>query len=94
MKILVSSKHLAAKLNEIDFNNDKVMSIGDNVTEVIIKTINRDIELYAEILIFSANPIDQQERRWDWIKELVNKVDEQPICLDIKEKFVNVIFQY
>ena len=92
MKILISSKHLASQLNKIDFDLDCVVQVG-GIKNFEINTNKQTIKIPCEILIPSIY-IKQDNRRWDWVKSLLNKVDEQPIVLQITENIVNVIFQY
>ena len=93
MKILISSKHLAAELNKIDFDNDHINSIKAKGFSIYVLTNYQSIEIPVEIIEHEPDVL-QSDRRWDWVKKLVNQVDEQPIVLDISERIVNVIFQY
>ena len=94
MKIIVSSKQLAADLSLIDFDNDHVVEVGADENELIIDTqegttVRIGCEMSQRTMI-----IKQENRRWDWVKRLVENVEEQPIVLDISENIINVIFQY
>jgi hypothetical protein len=94
MKILVSSKGLAFALKQVQFKNGEyIKSAALKGTDLILSTENKDISIMVEPLIYS-NFCPQLERRWDWVKDLVSKVDEQPIVLNITEGGVEVIFQY
>lgn len=99
MKVLVSSKALAKKLSEIDFDNDSVYNVvlnpvGNTTTcELSINTTKYSVKILVESIIFKAAVI-QEHRRWDAIRDLVNKADDQPIVLEINERVTNVIFQY
>lgn len=93
MKILVSSKLLASKLNEIDFDKDSMQAIRGGQGCVIFVSCNKNVEMGCSILDFHAR-IVQENTRWDHIKKLVNNVSEQPIILNIRRNAVNVTFQY
>ena len=99
MKILVSSKALAKKLSEIDFDNDRVYnvvlnSIGNTtICELSVNTNTKTVKVMVEVIVFQA-AVKQDSRRWDWVKDLLTKIDEQPIVLEIKESVINVILQY
>lgn len=99
MKVLVSSKALANKLSEIDFDNDSVYNVAlnpvgnTNTCVLSINTTKYSVKITVESIIFKAAVI-QEHRRWDCIRDLVNKVDDQPIVLEINERVTNVIFQY
>ena len=93
MKVLLSSKYLANELAKIDFDDcEKVVYVIGDKDNLIIKTNRKTIRLDAETVVTSE--IYQTDRRWDWVKLLVTKVDEQPIVLVIHESFVSVVFQY
>lgn len=36
----------------------------------------------------------QDNRRWDWLKKLVNQVEDQPLVLDLSDYSLEAIFQY
>ena len=93
MKVLISSKHLASELNKIDFLEDNVNGIKSDNDGIYIMTNNQTFKIHCEILQdeFMRN---QDNVNWGWIKLLVNKVDEQPMILDIRNQRVDVIFQY
>ena len=99
MKILVSSKTLAIHLKEIDFTGGEYMVSAclkkeSNHYDLILSTENKAVSIPVEVLIHTVLPYKQHNRRWDWVKELVSKVDEQPVTLEICEQIINVIFQY
>jgi predicted GTPase len=94
MKIIVSSKYLASELNKLLADeNERVDQVDICSNELIIYTQYKSAILSLVDTNGTGN-FKQGDRRWDWIKELVNQVDEQPIVLDIYENVVNVIFQY
>ena len=99
MKIMVSSKTLAIRLKQIDFEGGEYVTLASLIrvkssqAELVLSTENKSVSIPVEILEHTMD-YDQHNRRWDWIKDLVNKVDEQPITLEIYEQVVNVKFQY
>lgn len=103
MKILISSKQLASDLNQINFQNDTVIgaytmsNILNKSTFLVLITHHGHIMIGCQILqssYGSDNILYQTDRRWDWVKKLVDAVKDQPIVLDIKETSVNVMFSY
>lgn len=93
MKILISSKVLSDNLDKINFEDEYVIQVRGEGSKFIINTNSQTIEICCEILRFSPR-VKQNNRRWDWVANLVDKVDEQPIVLDIYENVINVVFQY
>jgi hypothetical protein len=95
MKILVSSKSLYAALKRIDFDGgEEVQFIS--LTEdrkLMINTNIRTIELPVEILSY-ASAVSQSDVRWDWLRETLRRIEEQPVIVEIKRNIVNLIFQY
>ena len=94
MTFMVSSTSMAACLNNFHFED------GDFITGMEMKG--------NEFLLISKNtsasvtvegdddgklwPIS--EHRWNWVKELLNLVPEQPVVITITPMHINVIFQY
>jgi hypothetical protein len=93
MKILMSSKLLASKLKEIDFEKESVERVTLDNDELILITQTSSVKFHVHVLEFKAS-VKQDGRRWDWVKSLVSRVEEQPIVLQIFDNVVNVIFQY
>jgi hypothetical protein len=98
-RFLCSSIHLANKLREIQFEDgESVLFVSKKISEdvLLIETDCRDINVFVSFSPFveSGIKINQTDRRWDWVKDLLCKVDDQPILIEINEQIVNVIFQY
>ena len=93
MKIIVSSKQLAVKLNEFDFENDSIQAVRAEKSNLYLDSQKKTVEIWCEITEFRARVV-QEGVRWDWLKNLVNKVDEQPVVLEITKDCVKVIFHY
>ncbi|MDD4972013.1 MAG: hypothetical protein PHT07_21510 [Paludibacter sp.] len=94
MKILVSSKSLADCLNKLDLEDEIIERIVPNADEITFITAYHSVKLLCGAITDFRPMIIQSGRRWDWIKKLVNVVDEQPIVVEINKERVNVIFQY
>ncbi len=93
MKILVSSRCLATCMGKIDFEGGEyITSIKLNNDELIFFTENKSVSLIVFVII--SGDVSVRCHRWDWVKRLVTKIEEQPILLDINNDFCNVIFQY
>lgn len=93
MEIVVSSKILASKLKEIDFNNEQIEIIYLFKDEFILHTEERRLTIPCQVIEFESK-LYQYGRRWDAVKSLVSNVEEQPITLRIFENVVKVVFDY
>ena len=93
MKIIVSTKQLADKLNEFDFKNDSIQAVRAENSNLYLDSRNKTVEIYCEIIEFEAR-VEQRGAKWYWLKDLVNKVDEQPVLLVFTEGCVKIIFHY
>ena len=92
IRIIVSSKHLANQLNEL--NTDEIYRVdvdGDNCIAISTATQSVDIHCVVDSIDKRLYP---EGRRWDWLRKLVNQVDEQPIILEISEVSLKVYFVY
>lgn len=102
MKILISSKYLAAELNKLGVNDFYIHRVSLHGSELKLITLVYDDEGYPQtnsitLIVHNASEsgtIIQDNRQWSWVRKLVNQVDEQPLILEITEHAVNVIFQY
>ena len=93
MKILISSKVLANTLNQFDLKNESIEYIVLDRNNIYFHGVFKVVKSECEIIVFTGLA-KQDGRRWDWVKELLNKVDEQPIVLVISEQKIDVIFQF
>jgi len=93
MKILLSSKLLASKLKEIDFEKERIERVVLNDGELTLIAQTTSVKFHVHILEFKSS-VRQDSVMWDWVRSLVDSVDDQPIVLQIFENSVNVIFQY
>lgn len=97
MKFIVSSKGLFRILSQIDFESDRVESIICVNNEVLeLLTAKGDT-----VKIFATNKntegeksIPQDYRRWDWVYNLVKKIDDQPIVIEVSQNLLNILIQY
>ncbi len=94
MKVIVSSETLALTLKKMDLDNNPVNKIA-STDGGLIAFIHNDssvVRLHCEVS--DSGACEQNDARWDWVRDLVNSVPEQPIVLDIQEQRVKVIFEY
>lgn len=93
MKIIISSKGLAAALNKIDFNNDYIEGVEAINNELCFICFRKIISCICHT---NSNSIvvKQIDSGWENVRKLVNQVDEQPIVLIITENVINIKFQY
>jgi hypothetical protein len=93
MKIVISSKYLASNLSLIDFEKETVQNLVLLSCNLTLNTEHQSITMSVETSGYNCT-MNQHDRRWDWVKKLVIKVEEQPIVLEITENILNVVFQY
>ena len=93
MRVLLSSGLLAEKLNEIDLERESVERANLEDGDLILICQTQAVIIPVHVIDFKAS-ISQENRRWDWVKLLVNSVGDQPVSLQIFENVVNVTFQY
>ena len=93
MKIVISTKQLAQDLSKIDFENEIVRQVRGEKNTLILCTDKQNVEIDCHIVEFEPRII-QTDTRWDWVKQIVEEVNEQPVVLLISEYNINVIFSY
>lgn len=96
IRIVVSSKALAAELAKIDFTQEFIHeAILDNST-LTLKTALTQISVIGGVAVsdLSAGYFAQYNRRWDWVYNIVSKISDQPVGLEITDRVVNLIFQF
>lgn len=95
IKALISSKELAEVLNKIDIEKNSILSVHATQKYISINILGWQNRVHlANIIEYDLKSYSQINYRWDWIKDLMNQVDEQPVVLEIMEKKVRVIFEY
>jgi hypothetical protein len=94
MKVLLSSKRLAQELSSINFQSEFVRRVSVERDELTIITGESILKFDVHVLDYKNPVVLQKDKRWDWVWLLVNRVDDQPVILDIYENVVNVTFQY
>lgn len=94
MNFLVSSKSLAVGLNKIALNNgDFITGMAANGKEIIFYSKETSVSIMVEPLENDKMwPV--RDHRWDWVRDLMNSVSEQPVVITITPLNVNVTFQY
>jgi len=98
MKVLISSQELASKLSHLYFK--------DLLNQILIAKYERNqlflidgsgvtlASVFCELVELKSNNHQDVDIRWDWVYDLVKKVDEQPISLSIGPQKAQVIFEY
>ena len=94
MTFMVSSTSMAACLNNFHFEDgDFITNIAENGNEIIFYGKTTSASVIVEPME-NDRLWPMQDHRWDWVKELLNLVSEQPVIITITPINVNVIFQY
>lgn len=98
MKVLLSSKSLLRALNELpDLNIVRVgLTVNDKPHGTVNFRLANDSMSFVDVVImkYQRKVLFKGCPRWDWVRDLMKLVPEQPITLEIKYNAVNVIFQY
>lgn len=106
MKVLLSSGKLKAHLDSLDaeritkviFNSDGEMELHSNEKEISFCVDFADDEMKRKLSNNNADKVvniyRQISNRWDWLYDLLSKIEEQPIVLDIESDKLHIIFQY
>jgi hypothetical protein len=95
MKTILSSKYLYNRLKEIDFDNDSVLMVaysGRNRMSLHTacgKVVHLNCDCEERFWV-----IDQNNRRWDCVKDLCKKMPDQPIVLIITVDHVKISVDY
>lgn len=97
MKFIASSFYLKRKLKEIKFKD------GEHVAYVVFEeqnvklVTNRNKTIHLSVVSNKGlyqKRIDQTNRRWDFILQILLFADDQPVIIEVHEKAVSLIFQY
>ena len=93
MRVIISSKLLASKLNQFDFETDHIIQVcaSKDCLHVVSKTKEVEINCHIDSEHYT---LPQHNRRWEHIKSIVNRVEEQPIVLLMTEAGNKVIFEH
>lgn len=92
MKIIVSSEMLAEKLNKMDVDQYPIEEISVEKYILTLRSVEKEVKFSVHLKW--GKELNQYERRWDWVKSLVNAVPDQPIILIIREDKLEITFQY
>lgn len=96
IRCVVSSRALAQQLKKL--KDERVLKAHIIKDILYIKTLTSSEVLKVGVSITQAadfqSSFDQENRRWDFIKQLVSSISDQPITLFICEEKVQVIFEY
>ena len=93
MKILVSSTRLFDVLSEFDFKSDSIKQVRAENGCIYLDSNTKTINLYCDIFNFKAR-VDQNGRRWDWIKKIVSKMEDQPIVVTMLPEGNNITLMF
>lgn len=91
MKLLVSSKNIAHSLNRLGEENINLVTLRNN--ELKLKTDKKEIIILARQLS-EEETIITKGIRWDWVKQLLNLVPEQPVTMEISKNRASIMFEY
>ena len=103
MRILMSSKSLSDSLKKIDFDDESVLEVKlEDKNTLKIYTEFQEISIQCEGLHTQRNYLPdgmcetavQRMRRWDFLRQLVSAIEDQPIHIDISHDFLSVEFIY
>lgn len=95
VKIVVSSKDLAYHLSHIDFNGGEYVEFADLADGVLtITTSQRAIRLRVASSQIQPVLFKQGDARWDWARDMLNGIDEQPIVLELRDNCIRIIVTY
>ena len=61
--------------------------------ELILIAQTKSVKMPVHIIKFEAS-LRQEVGRWDWVRHLMEQVNEQPVGMEITERSIYVIFQY
>lgn len=93
MKLLVSSKRLHGALSKFDFDTDCIVRVNLEDSELLLISNKQTEKVWLDIIEFKPS-LAQDGPRWDWVRQLMSGITEQPVVLNISEKKVEVVFQY
>lgn len=91
MKVLISTANLARQLAKIKFDEEHVSHCKIEEETLTLYTQTSAIEI-ACVAPVEIDFLWQNDRRWDWIFEIVNRVEDYPAVLEIDERSVHLIF--
>ncbi len=95
VKIVVSSKDLAYHLSHIDFNGGEYIEDVRMTADVLeITTSNQFIKLQVNTSHTGRTIFDCRDARWDWARDMLNGIDEQPIVLELRDNCIRIIVTY
>jgi hypothetical protein len=94
INLIISSQVLAKMLQGIDFDNDVVRSCycGDHTFTIVYYSAKSEKDERVSHYAYTqkADEIDQQDRRWDWIKDIVTKIPDIPLVMEISIGKINI----
>jgi hypothetical protein len=93
MRIVISSKYLASQLKVVNLETAFVAKITDNKLILFFETGTIDININSCSNSMGGDFM-QQNKRWDWLYDIVSKIEDIPIVLDINQNKLNLIIEF
>ena len=95
MKVIVSSKTLAAYLHSFDWKESRIERVGYFDGKLHIESDDYRVEIDCEVSHDSRIVwLDQRECRWDWLEDVVRRISEQPVVLEISINRLQLILSF
>lgn len=94
IKFLVDSKYLANSLKKINWMED-ISGITINKNSIVLNGDDKEFEIQVHMIMpLKAFPfVDRKVRNWDDVYDIIAKVPQQPIVVELFENVTRVIFE-
>ncbi len=94
MKIIVSSKALGNKLKQIKFSQTEVYEVQISDGLMSIFTTEKVVRIAVEPIEKTTQVVSQKGTKWDWLRQVLLCVTDQPVVLEISEYRVRLSFDF
>lgn len=94
IKFLVSSEYMAEMLMTIDWEKQSVERISVFEYEITLLTQNTALTISCHVFTGSVKSLAIKKGNWGNVKELLSKIPDQPVLMEIYDNIINVTFQY
>lgn len=94
MKVIISSKTLYHELEKFDLENETIEAVRAEHELLILVSQNRCVEIQIRNLSYDDPRVDQFECRWDFLKNTLKYIPEQPIVLNINQNRLQAVFNF
>lgn len=91
IRFIASSLAMRKKLNRLDDRVDQITVDGHTLTLTAGKF---SVYLDVEARLHEKITLNQASRRWDWVKQLMNQIDDQPLTFNVTESSLDIMFTY